>query len=48
LCPNLPPPGNFKVTRFVGDDGMLLAWEPPVDNRVAGYKVRKYLGMKLP
>jgi hypothetical protein len=36
---DLPPPKDFQVTRFVGNDSVLLAWEPPVDDRVAGYNI---------
>ncbi|CAG0924952.1 unnamed protein product, partial [Notodromas monacha] len=35
----LLPPQNFCVTRIVGEDGILLAWEPPHDVRVSGYKI---------
>jgi hypothetical protein len=42
---NLEPPSKFRVTRFVGKDGILLAWQPPDDPLTAGYKVRPHIGI---
>ena len=34
------PPQNFRITRRVGSDSLLVAWIPPNDTEVSGYFVR--------
>ena len=42
VSPTLMPPQNFRITRRVGSDSLLVAWTPPNDNEVTGYLVSKY------
>lgn len=37
--PTLMPPKNFRITRRVGSDSLLVAWSPPNDVDVSGYLV---------
>jgi len=37
ITPTLMPPQNFRITRRVGSDSLLVAWTPPDDNEVTGY-----------
>ena len=47
VSPTLMPPQNFRITRRVGSDSLLVAWTPPNDNEVTGYLVSKYrVGIK--
>ena len=41
VSPTLMPPQNFRITRRVGSDSLLVAWTPPNDNEVTGYLVSK-------
>ena len=36
----LLPPEEFRITRKVGSDGLLVAWKTPEDDEVTGYLVR--------
>jgi hypothetical protein len=40
VCPTLMTPSNFRVTRRVGSDSLLVAWTPPDDEEINGYLVR--------
>ena len=40
INPTLMPPQNFRITRRVGSDSLLVAWIPPNDTEVSGYFVR--------
>jgi len=33
-------PSNFRVTRRVGSDSLLVAWTTPDDEEITGYLVR--------
>jgi len=35
----LLPPENFRITRRVGSDGLLVAWTTPEDDEVTGYMI---------
>merc|ERR1712223_1825467 len=35
----LTPPHQFRVTRRVGSDGLLVAWSPPGQDEVTGYQI---------
>jgi len=35
----LLPPENFRLTRRVGSDGLLVAWTTPEDNEITGYQI---------
>merc|ERR1712032_262674 len=35
----LSPPHQFRVTRRVGSDGLLVAWSPPAQDEVTGYQI---------
>merc|ERR1712083_1018209 len=35
----LSPPHQFRVTRRVGSDGLLVAWSPPGQDEVTGYQI---------
>jgi len=35
----LSPPHQFRVTRTVGSDGLLVAWSPPGQDEVTGYQI---------
>jgi len=37
INPTLMPPQNFRITRRVGSDSLLVAWTPPNDTEVSGY-----------
>jgi len=37
INPTLMPPQNFRITRRVGSDSLLVAWIPPNDTEVSGY-----------
>lgn len=39
ITPTLMPPSNFRITRRVGSDSLLVAWTPPDDTEVSGYLV---------
>ena len=39
INPTLMPPQNFRITRRVGSDSLLVAWTPPNDTEVSGYFV---------
>jgi len=39
ITPTLMPPQNFRITRRVGSDSLLVAWTPPNDNEVTGYLI---------
>jgi hypothetical protein len=39
ITPTLMPPQNFRITRRVGSDSLLVAWTPPNDHEVTGYVV---------
>jgi len=39
VAPTLMPPQNFRITRRVGSDSLLVAWTPPNDNEVTGYLI---------
>ncbi|XP_023340049.1 uncharacterized protein LOC111710219 [Eurytemora carolleeae] len=41
----LLPPVNFRLTRKVGSDGLLVAWSTPEDNEVTGFQI--YIDDKL-
>merc|ERR1719412_2459171 len=49
ITPTLMPPQNFRITRRVGSDSLLVAWTPPNDNEVSGYLiyVNGYLHQKV-
>merc|ERR1712130_992589 len=36
---DLSPPHQFRVTRRVGSDGLLVAWSPPGQDEVTGYQI---------
>jgi len=36
---SLSPPHQFRVTRRVGSDGLLVAWSPPDQEEVRGYQI---------
>ena len=40
INPTLMPPKNFRITRRVGSDSLLVAWSPPNDVDVSGYLVK--------
>ena len=40
VSPTLMTPSNFRVTRRVGSDSLLVAWTTPDDEEVTGYLVR--------
>ena len=40
VCPTLMTPSNFRVTRRVGSDSLLVAWTTPDDEEITGYLVR--------
>jgi len=39
INPTLMPPKNFRITRRVGSDSLLVAWSPPNDVDVSGYLI---------
>eukprot|EP00092_Neocalanus_flemingeri_P060393 GFUD01072374.1.p1 GENE.GFUD01072374.1~~GFUD01072374.1.p1 ORF type:complete len:2138 (-),score=539.44 GFUD01072374.1:426-6839(-) len=41
----LLPPEEFRITRRVGSDGLLVAWKTPEDDEVTGYLI--YVGGRL-
>ena len=43
VCPTLMTPSNFRVTRRVGSDSLLVAWTTPDDDEITGYLVRYIL-----
>ena len=42
VSPTLMTPSNFRVTRRVGSDSLLVAWTTPDDDEINGYLVRNY------
>ena len=40
VSPTLMTPHNFRVTRRVGSDSLLVAWTTPDDDEITGYLVR--------
>ena len=40
IAPTLMTPSNFRVTRRVGSDSLLVAWTTPDDDDITGYLVR--------
>ena len=40
VSPTLMTPSNFRVTRRVGSDSLLVAWTTPDDDEITGYLVR--------
>lgn len=42
ITPTLMPPQNFRITRRVGSDSLLVAWTPPDDTEVSGYLVSDF------
>merc|ERR1719369_2249218 len=41
----LLPPEDFRITRKVGSDGLLVAWKTPEDDEVTGYLI--YVGGRV-
>jgi len=41
----LLPPEEFRITRKVGSDGLLVAWKTPEDDEVTGYLI--YVGGRV-
>ena len=43
----LLPPEEFRITRKVGSDGLLVAWKTPEDDEVTGYLVKISRGVYM-
>ena len=47
IAPTLMTPSNFRVTRRVGSDSLLVAWTTPDDDDITGYLVRTVLNLNM-
>ena len=47
VAPTLMTPSNFRVTRRVGSDSLLVAWTTPDDDDITGYLVRLDMRYKI-
>ena len=47
IAPTLMTPSNFRVTRRVGSDSLLVAWTTPDDDDITGYLVRTVLNINM-
>ena len=47
VSPTLMTPNNFRVTRRVGSDSLLVAWTTPDDDEITGYLVRNTYSLHI-
>ena len=47
VSPTLMTPNNFRVTRRVGSDSLLVAWTTPDDDEITGYLVRNTYSLHM-